>query len=1232
MIRKGKRGLALLLVFVLCMNLSSIVSQAADSQEEIYKCGENLVCTFSKAWGSYLKLNISGTGEMWDYSSSKKETRAPWLGGGRSGYIYAVEIGEGVTSIGSYAFYNCYKLSSVVISEGVKRIGRGAFSGCLRLKSVTIPKSVTAIESGAFGGVANDEYCFIYYAGSEEEWNRIGGGNYNNTTIIFADSEEDAPTESDSFYFSEYDNKYCIVGTTGGLFSHLTNGDINRIGDEDLSDTIDSAVWTSSDPSVLEVTGTTCIEEAGGLRAGWGLEVAAYKPGVVSITGTTSDGRAAVLEGISVEPEMVIEGTSSITEPTTITCRVQIEEKNAAYLEQFISGLSYSFESGQGTVNVNSSSYSVSDDALSAIYTLQVTPASLGDLDVVFVSSAGQKVKKSVSVKELGTLVDSDKDGLPDEWEINGVDVDGDGNVDIDLPAMGADPNKPDLFVEIDWMYQPYQVKEERYLWGSIIHVYTQEEIDLSPSENALKLVYEQFQSHGINLHLDAGPDSMDFVTGKKWGNLSGGNTLEYQENFNLGNSGENWNQLASDNFSANRVNIFRYCIFLNRFNNSFNSGIACDIPGQYFIVAEAKGTKGFRYYNGVSSGGDVAIAGTFMHELGHTLGLCHGGITSLVKDHTNYKPNYISVMNYLFQMSGLYGTNEINYSDFCLPSLDETNLDEHCGVDPYSVTAGTGLGTLLYGKGGLKINNIAGKAIDFNQNGSIETGVSVDLNNDGETEKLAEVESDWWHITYRGGSIGDYGDSLKNIVNIAISEQSEMLNELTIPDAIENGLMKDTCKCTIEKILPQTLYSGLNDQELSVFINNPFADEIDATLNIESEMIDQSISKKITIAGRNSQNYITEIKIPVENSFVAGEYNLKCTLVCENGTTDIFEIIIPIVEMETIELQVGENKQLIPTGVLDGLDCTVKSSDVSIATIKDGIVTAKTVGQTYISVTVESGEKSVCSVNVVGLENAHNWELEYTIDEKPTCIENGSQSIHCTDCNITKDAMIIPATGHSFDDWEISSAPTCVDRGSKSHTCTACDYTETQEMDTVDHDWDKSYTVDKVPTSIKNGSKSIHCKNCDAVKDVEVIPAKDTVNYQILYGSNSRWQKGSSLDLSFHTDGEAAFISVRVNGIQIDSDNYTVQSDGTIITLNASYLETLEIGTHMLTVEYNDGKATAQFTIIMTDNDDVSLDNNSSAETGDNSLFWLWMIMVLISWAGLMGTAFIHKDTKNKR
>ena len=46
---------------------------------------------------------------------------------------------DSVASIGSYAFYNCYRLTSVTIPDSVTSIGSSAFAGCSSLESITIP-------------------------------------------------------------------------------------------------------------------------------------------------------------------------------------------------------------------------------------------------------------------------------------------------------------------------------------------------------------------------------------------------------------------------------------------------------------------------------------------------------------------------------------------------------------------------------------------------------------------------------------------------------------------------------------------------------------------------------------------------------------------------------------------------------------------------------------------------------------------------------------------------------------------------------------------------------------------------------------------------------------------------------------------------------------------------------------------------------------------------------------
>ena len=74
---------------------------------------------------------------------------------GNNGLVYCnmlqkVEVGNGVTSIGDYAFYNCCSLASITIPDGVTSIGANAFNTCYSLASLVISDSVTSIFGRAF--------------------------------------------------------------------------------------------------------------------------------------------------------------------------------------------------------------------------------------------------------------------------------------------------------------------------------------------------------------------------------------------------------------------------------------------------------------------------------------------------------------------------------------------------------------------------------------------------------------------------------------------------------------------------------------------------------------------------------------------------------------------------------------------------------------------------------------------------------------------------------------------------------------------------------------------------------------------------------------------------------------------------------------------------------------------------------------------------------------------------
>lgn len=97
--------------------------------------------------GADKTLVIGGTGAMPDY-----DPYAPWI---IYNYLWdKVIFGEGVTSIGKYAFFACSTLTEISIPNTVTDIGEYAFSGCYNLKNITLPSGLQSLESRTF------EYCW----------------------------------------------------------------------------------------------------------------------------------------------------------------------------------------------------------------------------------------------------------------------------------------------------------------------------------------------------------------------------------------------------------------------------------------------------------------------------------------------------------------------------------------------------------------------------------------------------------------------------------------------------------------------------------------------------------------------------------------------------------------------------------------------------------------------------------------------------------------------------------------------------------------------------------------------------------------------------------------------------------------------------------------------------------------------------------------------------------------
>ena len=187
-----------------------------------------------------------------------------------------------------------------------------------------------------------------------------------------------------------------------------------------------------------------------------------------------------------------------------------------------------------------------------------------------------------------------------------------------------------------------------------------------------------------------------------------------------------------------------------------------------------------------------------------------------------------------------------------------------------------------------------------------------------------------------------------------------------------------------------------------------------------------------------------------------------------------------------------------------------------------------------------------------------------------------------------------------------VKTPATCAETGVTTYTATVefngQTYTDTKE-------------VADIPATghrYENG-KCIVCS--------EVDPAFKAM---IIEGANGKWQKGSEGGLSFASNAAFAdFLKVQVDGKDLDASNYAVKEGSTVVTLNASYLETLSAGKHTLAIVSDTGTAETEFTVVAAEKqvvDDESAndkadndgDKESLAKTGDDSMLPITALSIL--------------------
>ncbi len=134
------RMLSLLAAMLFVFQLFALNAFAADE-----KCGSDLTWSFENG-----VLTIEGSGAMTDFTEG---TFAPWYE--NADEIRSVVLPDGLTHIGTLAFYNCTELTHISMPDSVVSIGNHAFYGCTSLLTVKLSQKLESIGTSAFRECVN---------------------------------------------------------------------------------------------------------------------------------------------------------------------------------------------------------------------------------------------------------------------------------------------------------------------------------------------------------------------------------------------------------------------------------------------------------------------------------------------------------------------------------------------------------------------------------------------------------------------------------------------------------------------------------------------------------------------------------------------------------------------------------------------------------------------------------------------------------------------------------------------------------------------------------------------------------------------------------------------------------------------------------------------------------------------------------------------------------------------
>ena len=153
-----------------------------------------------------------------------------------------------------------------------------------------------------------------------------------------------------------------------------------------------------------------------------------------------------------------------------------------------------------------------------------------------------------------------------------------------------------------------------------------------------------------------------------------------------------------------------------------------------------------------------------------------------------------------------------------------------------------------------------------------------------------------------------------------------------------------------------------------------------------------------------------------------------------------------------------------------------------------------------------------------------------------------------------------------------------------------------------------------------------------DAIKKVNALIEQLEKLYltfddpRIIEGENQEWVIDSDKNARFVSNADFdEFMEVLVDDRTLDPKHYIVSEGSTVVELKVSYLKTLALGEHTLSIISRSGRADTVFTI-------VKEPGKKPPQTGDSSNPALWLALMIISGGALAGAAISKKRRRSAK